>query len=73
MYGSLCLNSVLDISNQTDGGQKKLFSNEEWKIIVAQYDGRKIRFSKKEMEVKTQNINGVSVSSAFHLDYIMHY
>lgn len=68
MHLSLCLNSVLDISNTTEGSQKKLFSKEEWKIICAQY-GRKICSKTKDMVNKTEKINKVSASFTLELKY----
>ncbi|KAG2228630.1 hypothetical protein INT48_007790 [Thamnidium elegans] len=53
---SLCLNSILDLSDQRKSSQKLLFTDEEWKIIVGQY-GRNFFFNHKKMERKIEEVN----------------
>lgn len=53
---SLCLNSVLDLSDERESSQKQLFTNEQWKIIVGQC-GRKFYFDHKKMEKKIKEVN----------------
>ncbi|KAI8644927.1 hypothetical protein BD408DRAFT_412729 [Parasitella parasitica] len=53
---SLCLNSILDLSDERESSQKLLFTDEEWKLIAGQY-GRKFFFNRKKMEQKTKEVN----------------